>query len=210
MTRIVLMLSAVLGIAALGGGTAAIAAPIEVAEASPPPVGPSDIVLGKPDAPVTIIEYASMTCPHCADFETKTMPEVKKNWIDTGKARLVFRDFPLDGLAVKAAQLAHCSGPEKFYPFLDVLYGQQGSWARDRDPVGALGRLAKLGGVSEEQFKACLADDKLQVKIIGSRQTASEAGVESTPTFFINGKKSAGFMTYDEFSKLLSTAASAS
>jgi protein-disulfide isomerase len=154
------------------------------------PVGPQDQVLGPADAKVTVIEYASLTCPHCGHWETEVFPQVRKGWIDTGKIRFVFRDFPLDGVALKAAQLAHCSGDDRFWGFLQAEFGSQAIWARQADPVGELVKIAKLGGVAEAQARACMADDSpLAGTIVGSRTSGEEAGVESTPTFFFNGKR---------------------
>jgi protein-disulfide isomerase len=165
----------------------------QVAQSTAPQISPEDRVLGKPDAPVTIFEYASLTCPHCAAFEKEILPQIKTEWIDTGKAKLVFRDFPLDGSALKAAMVARCAPPERFYGFIDMLFTQQASWGTTADPAPSLGRLAKLGGMSDEQFQTCLKDDALQNKILAGRLAAEkEFGVESTPTFFINGKKVVG------------------
>src|SRR5438477_4608159 len=140
-----------------------------VAEADMPQVGPDDRILGKPDAPVTIIEYASLTCPHCAAFEKEVLPQLKSEWIDTGKVKLVFRDFPLDASALKAAIVARCAPPERFYGFIGVLFAQQASWAAGADPIPGITRIAKLGGMSEDQVRACLKDDALQNKILAGR-----------------------------------------
>jgi protein-disulfide isomerase len=165
----------------------------QVAQSAMPQLTPDDRILGKADAPVTIFEYASLTCPHCADFEKNFLPKIKADWIDTGKAKLVFRDFPLDGSALKAAMVARCAPPERFYGFIDVLFAQQGAWATGGDPTAVLERLAKLGGMGQEKFDACLKDDALQNKILATRLTASnDYKVESTPTFFINGKTVVG------------------
>ncbi len=167
-----------------------------------------DRILGKPDAPITIIEYASLTCPHCAAFEAETLPKLKQEWIDTGKAKLIFRDFPLDALALKGATLARCAPPERFYGFIDVLFRQQEVWARAADPQAALGRIAKLGGMSEEQFQACMKDDAAQNKILAMRMAGEkDYKVESTPTFFINGKKLVGSLPYETFADALKAAA---
>jgi protein-disulfide isomerase len=169
-----------------------------------------DRLLGNQDAPITIVEYASLTCPHCAAFEKETLPEIKKQWIDTGKAKLVFRDFPLDGSAIKASLLARCAPPERFYGFIDVLFSSQESWAREADPTASLARIAKLGGMDDTQFSACMANDTLQNKILASRlQGEKELGVGSTPTFFINGRKLVGAEPYDKFDELLKAASKA-
>jgi protein-disulfide isomerase len=193
-----------------GGALAldAMAPGIQLVEAGTPDVTADDRILGKTDAPVTIIEYASLTCPHCADFETKTFPKVQKDWIDTGKVRWVFRDFPFDPIALKAHVVAHCGGPDKFYGLIEVFYAQQRNWFRsDADAsVAELTKLTKFAGVSDAQVKACLADTKLSTLVVTNRQSGDDAGVDSTPTFFINGSKSTGFKEYDEFQKLLADA----
>jgi protein-disulfide isomerase len=166
---------------------------VQRAEAGTPEVAADDRILGKADAPVTIIEYASLTCPHCAAFEKDILPKIKSEWIDTGKAKLVFRDFPLDGSALKAAIVARCAPPERFYGFVGVLFAQQGAWGIAQDPIPGITRIAKLGGMSEDQVQTCLKDDALQNKILAGRLAAEQQyQVESTPTFFINGKKVVG------------------
>jgi protein-disulfide isomerase len=181
--------------------------------AAEPSLAPTDMILGKADAPITIIEYASLTCPHCAEFDVETFPKVKSDWIDTGKAKYAFRDFPLNDGAVTAAEVAHCAAPAQFFAFIDVLFRNQEHWiAADgihADPE-ALGRIARLGGVSPDKLKSCTSDQALNARILGDRLTAqNEYGVDSTPTFFINGKKvePAGFMPYDQFEKHLTAAA---
>jgi protein-disulfide isomerase len=178
-----------------------------VAQSGAPQLSPEDRILGKADAPVTIFEYASLTCPHCADFEKEVLPKIKADWIDTGKAKLVFRDFPLDGSALKAAMVARCAPPERFYGFIDVLFAQQRSWAVGGDPTAVLERLAKLGGMSPDKFDACMKDDALQNKILAGRLTAAnDYKVESTPTFFINGKTVVGVLP-DEIVNAIKSAA---
>ena len=220
MRRILLI---ILAVAVVGGGTGYMlmtraAAPVLAAAGGSAggkgdtkvPVLDSDIILGDRSAPVTIVEYASLTCPHCAAFTKETLPDLKKNWIDTGKAKLVFRDYPLDGVAVKAAVIAHCGGPERFFGFIEVFFNSQASWAEASDPVAALTRLAKLGGLSDAQVQACLADDKATNAVIASRLAGEKQyDVSSTPTFFINGQKLVGERPYSDFEAAL-TAASAS
>jgi protein-disulfide isomerase len=184
-----------------------IAAPSGVrAQGAVPAPTSDDRVLGKADAPITIIEYASLTCPHCAEFDKETLPKIKQDWIDTGKAKLIYRDFPLDGVALRAAMMARCAPPERYFAFIDTLFQSQQSWARN-DWEPALGRIAKLGGMSEDQFKKCIGDDALSNSVVQMRTTAAnEYGVESTPTFFINGTKLLGAVGYPAFEKALSAA----
>jgi len=180
---------------------------IQLAETGTPDVTADDRILGKTDAPVTIIEYASLTCPHCAAFEKDILPKIKSEWIDTGKAKLVFRDFPLDGSALKAAIVARCAPPERFYGFIGVLFAQQGSWGLAQDPVPGISRIAKLGGMSDDQVQACLKDDALQNKVLAGRLAAEQQyQVESTPTFFINGKKVVGAKEEDIVAAIKSAA----
>lgn len=147
-----------------------------------------DRVLGKADAPVTVDEYVSLTCSHCAEFYNVTLPELEKNYVDTGKVRFVMHDFPLDGIALKAAAIARCMPADEFYPYVKVLYKTQTTWALSKEPEKALIQYAKLGGLSEDKAKACLADTKLQDAIIAERTDAGKKlGIEATPTFIING-----------------------
>ncbi len=181
------------------------------APAQAPTQASDDVVLGKADAPITIFEYASFTCPHCADFDRNTLPKLREAWIDTGKARLIYRDFPLDEPALHASVLARCAPPDRFYGFVDVLFQNQDNWARAPDIDAALGRLGRLGGVSGEKFEACLRDQQFVNKILTERLQASQQyGVQSTPTFFIDGRKLEGSQPYAEFDKALNAIASKS
>jgi protein-disulfide isomerase len=164
-----------------------------------------DRILGNPDAPITIVEYASLTCPHCAHFTNDVLPELKKKWIDTGKAKLVLRDYPLDEPALRAAMIARCAPPDRYYAFVDTFFGSQEKWMAARDYRDALARLVKLGGMSREEFDNCLKNTTLENKIVEGRLIASkELDVNSTPTFFINGTKFTGAPTVEEFDKALS------
>jgi protein-disulfide isomerase len=153
-----------------------------------------DIVMGNPDAPNVIVEYASMTCPHCANFYTNVFPDVKEKYIDTGKARFVFREFPLDGLAIAASMLARCVEDDRFYPLIDGLFETQETWAvPGEDGKQKLLLIAKQAGFSQEAFDKCLADKELFDKIVAVRKKAHEEyGVDSTPSFFVNGKRLEG------------------
>ena len=163
-----------------------------------------DMVLGKAEAPVTIIEYASLTCPHCAAFHADVLPALKTEYIDTGKVKLIFRDFPLDQLAFAGAVLARCGGPEKYYTYLNVLFAQQRQWAGSPDPKAALTQIGRLGGVSAEQFDKCLADKPLGDYILNSRLEGNQKfNVNSTPTLIINGKAEAGVPSLADMRKKL-------
>ncbi|TMJ76767.1 MAG: DsbA family protein [Alphaproteobacteria bacterium] len=171
-------------------------------------VQPSDRILGKAEAPITIIEYASLTCPHCAHFDVTVLPKLKEKWIDTGKAKLILRDYPLDEPALRAAMVARCAPADRFYPLIDTFFAQQEQWATSRDYRAALEKLVKLGGMSDKEFKACISDKKLEDQVAQSRLVASQQlGVDATPTFFINGKKFDGAPTVEAFDQALSGAA---
>jgi len=177
------------------------------AQSAPQPTS-DDRILGQADAPITIFEFASLTCPHCADFDEHTLPKLKADWIDTGKARLIFRDFPLDPAAVRAATLARCAPPEQFYAFVDALFHTQATWAAGGKIDAALGKLAKVAGMSDDQFAACMKDEAAQKQVLNSRLEAEQQyKVESTPTFFINGVRVEGAQPYAEFEKVLNKAA---
>src|ERR1700734_1525356 len=160
----------------------------ELAKAGPD----GDVVLGSDKAPVTIIEYASMTCPHCAHFSENTFPELKKRYIDTGKVRFIFREFPLDALAAAGFMLARCAGKDKFLPIIETLFAKQQDWVVQQ-PIEPLKAIAKQFGFTEESFNQCLANQKVLDNIQAVRDRASEKlGVNSTPPFFVNGQKLVG------------------
>jgi protein-disulfide isomerase len=170
-----------------------------------------DRVLGKQDAPITIVEYASLTCPHCAHFDQDVLPQLKQKWIDSGKAKLVFRDFPLDQSALLAATVARCEPSDRFYGFIDTLFKTQEEWGAAKDPREALQRLAQLAGMNKKEFTACIDNKAGQDKVVQSRfVAANQLGVDSTPTFFINGSKFAGAPTVEEFDKALTSLAAKS
>jgi protein-disulfide isomerase len=192
MRKILLSLATVM----LLGGFAC-GAPARAAEA--PQISPDDRVLGKADAPITIFEFFSLTCPHCADFEEHTYPKIKADWVDTGKAKIVYRDYPLDGNALKAAMVARCAPPERYAAFVEVLFQQQMVWGPQKDPTEALKKIAALGGIGPDEFEKCINDQELSKKIVaGEYEAQQKYGVQSTPTFFINGKMVVGALPYDE------------
>ena len=176
--------------------------PLLYGESSAAEVG--ERAIGDPNAPVTIIEYSSLSCPHCAQFHADVLPGLKERYVDTGKVRFVFRDFPLNQSAVDAAIVAHCAGPDRYVGFLDVLFQTQESWSTADDPRGALKQLGKLGGLSNEQMDSCLADESMVNGVLQSRLDGqNEHGVQSTPTFVIGGETYPGSRSVDDFAAII-------
>jgi protein-disulfide isomerase len=175
-----------------------------------------EMVLGDEKAPVTVIEYASMTCPHCAQFHEVTYPELKKRYIDTGKVRFIFREFPLDQLAAAGFMLARCAAQDvtapvpgldiskvsaqRYYAMIETLFAQQKTWVVQR-PLAPLLGIAKQAGLTEQNFNECLKNQQVLDGIEDVRQRGTKLGVNSTPTFFINGKKFSGGMTIEDLEK---------
>jgi protein-disulfide isomerase len=153
----------------------------------PPPSG--DHVLGKADAPVTIIEYASLTCPHCAEFHEKALPAIQKAYIDTGKAKLIFRGLTLNPLDTTAQMLTRCIADDKYFPFVSALFVTQKSWAVANDSTGALLQVSKQAGFTKDSFEKCLRNQKALDEINATRKVFEEkVGRAMTPTFIVNGK----------------------
>ncbi len=179
-----------------------ISLPLVLGESSAAEVGERSI--GDAEAPVTIIEYSSLTCPHCASFHNEILPDLKERYIETGKVRMVFRDFPLNEPAVEAAVLAHCAGPERYVGFLDVLFQTQESWASAGDTRAALKQLGKLGGLGDSQMDACFDDESMVDGVLQSRLVGqNEHQVQSTPSFVIDGQTYAGSRSVDEFAEII-------
>ena len=180
-------------------GAAGAQAPKPEATFESVPVTAADRVLGRTDAPVTIVEYASFTCPHCAHFHADILPELKKAYIDTGKARLVYRDFPLDRYALAASVVARCAAGDRYFGVVDLLYREQPRWSGANNPMAALTGLALLAGMSKKKLEACFRDESLQKAVLQQRLTASQKlNVTSTPTLFINGAKYGGDLTLEQ------------
>ena len=195
--------SAVLALGAVGAfGPAAWAQTFSVLELEAK--GPlDDIPMGSATAPVTMIEYASMTCPHCAAFAVTTFPKLKEKYIDTGKVKYIMREYPLDGLAAAAFMLARCGGPDKYYPLIETLFAQQQKWAI-REPIPPLLAIAKQAGFTQQSFEACINDKGQLAKVQQMRDRGSQKfKVDSTPTFFINGERHPGAMSIEEIDKIV-------
>ena len=190
--------------ALLGAAPPALADPTPEELMRPGPL--PDLILGKADAPVTVVEYASMTCPHCALFHKTTYPALKSKYVETGKVRFVFREFPLDEVAVAASMLARCAGKDdggKALAMIDVLFASQDKWAT-RNPVPLLQQIGRQAGITEKAFDECLKDQTLYNNIMAGRERATkEFKVESTPTLFVNGKMVKGGVTIDEIDKVI-------
>ena len=168
------------------------------------PVSLPDMVLGPKDAAVTITEYASMTCPHCAAFNEQVFPKIKSEYIDTGKIRYIFREFPLDIKAAAGSMLSRCIAKDdapKYFAVTDMLFRQQSDWVL-KNTTETLTRIGKQAGLTQQQVEACLKDQSLLDKIAADQKYASDVlKVDSTPTFFINGEKIKGETSFEEFAK---------
>ena len=163
-----------------------------------------DYYMGPADAKVVLVEYGSLTCPHCANFHTTVLPGLKKEFIDTGKIRYVYRDFPLDRLALGAAMVARCAGRDSFFGYIDTFYAAQGQWSRASNPVSALGNLARLGGMSQAKYESCLKNVEVQNQILQQRfEAANDFKVQATPIVFVNGERYGGGMSLDQLRTLL-------
>jgi protein-disulfide isomerase len=163
-----------------------------------------DVVQGSASAPVTIVEYASMTCSHCAAFHATTWPELKAKYVDSGKVKFILREFPLDPLATAGFMLARCAGPERRNAIVDLLYTQQNNWAFVPKPLDALAGLVKQAGISQSDFETCLKNQELYDQVGKTHDRATEQfKVNATPTFFVNGREMNGELPIGEFDKVL-------
>jgi len=165
---------------------------------------PDDMALGNPEAPVVIIEYFSLTCPHCWRFHSDVYPALRRDYVDTGKVRLILRDYPLNEPALRAAQLAHCGGKERYFPFIETLFQQFEHWTMADDYIAALTRIGELGQVTEAEFQACLKDKELEARILKKALEGEEKyEVRSTPSFVINGKLHEGELSIGTLSDII-------
>lgn len=164
-------------------------------------------VIGDPKAPVTIIEYASLGCPHCRAFHQETLPKIKEKYIDTGKVKLIFRDFPLGQRALAASMIARCSGPVRYFAMIEILFRDQADWSQSQDAIGALQISAKKGGMSSQQVDECIRSEPL---LQGIRTLAEDAqknhGIQSTPSFLVQGEKVEGALPFYAFDQIIKRA----
>lgn len=192
-----------LGILSLGAGlvlpSAALAADVDIEDAVKPRV------LGDPDAPIHMIEYSSMTCPHCAKFHSGALPEIKTAYIETGKLKLEMRDFPLDQYALRASAMARKVSGTRYFSLIDQLFKQQAAWARAQNPIDALKKIGRFAGIKPDVADAYMNSEALIDAILNDRLKAQrEHDVSSTPTFIINNKhKIAGAYPFSEFQKVI-------
>jgi protein-disulfide isomerase len=162
---------------------------------------PEDMVFGSPRAPVTIVEFASMTCPHCAHFSETTFKELKRRYIDTGKVLFIFREFPLDRLGAAGFLLARCAGKEKYMAVVEELFAKQRNWLVN-EPMAPLRDIARKFGFTDSSFKECLANQEALARMNTARDNAAQKlSIDATPTFFINGKKLVGDVSIEVMAK---------
>ncbi len=165
---------------------------------------PSDIVMGKTSAPILLIEYASLTCPHCAHFSSAVLPELEKKYVETGKIRYILRQFPLNEPALKGAMLLDCIGEQdkdRYYLFARVLFDSQAKWAFDGDYIAGLETIATVGGLSKDQFKNCITNTEREMKVLKAKKAAAEeVGIPHTPYIFIDGEIYEGDRTIEAVS----------
>ena len=197
--RNILLGAAAGGIVALAGGWL----PAGPARAEEMAVFEDDRILGSAEAPITIIEYSSLTCPHCAAFHAGALPRIKETWIADGRVRLVYRHFPLDAAALRAAAVANCIEGTRYFGFLDLLFKSQKRWAKPGGSLKALGQMARLAGLSQEKFEACANDEAEMDHILERRQDGSQTyEVQSTPTLIVNGRKVEGARSFEYLEKI--------
>lgn len=197
---------AVLALSAPALGQQAGAPPFSVTEPGPetPRPLPDERVIGREDAPVTVIEFHSLTCGNCANFHTQHFPRIKVAYVDPGLVRFVMRDYPLDRVALDAAAMVHCAGPERYEALLSVLYTNKEAWAHSPDARGWLRRTGGLAGLSAARLEACWTDRGFTDPIVRSRLEATrEFNVQATPTFVIGGRVHPGVLSFERFAQLV-------
>lgn len=166
-------------------------------------------VLGKDDAPVTLVEYASLTCPHCATFAKDVLPGLKKEYVETGKVKLIYRDYPLDNVAMRAAIMARCVPKERYFGLLETLFATQSNWARAADPSAALQRVGAIAGLSAENYEACIANKEIFDGVVAIRAKGDQDKLTGTPYFMLDGRPYKGDSSLADFRKQLDAAVAA-
>lgn len=192
------------GLLAMALAAAPLATPVAAETAAPAAV--PDMAMGPADAKVTVVEYASYTCPHCAHFDADVMPQIKANYVDTGKIRFVYREVYFDKYGLWAAMMARCGGEMRYFPIQDMLYQTQAEWLKSGNDAGIADALRKIGlkaGIDKDKLDACMNDSKMAQDLVAAYQTNAAAdGIDSTPSFVINGEKFSN-MSYEDFAKIL-------
>lgn len=162
-----------------------------------------DIVAGKLTAPVTFIEYASMTCSHCATFDKKIVKRLKEEYVDTGKVAYTLREFPLDDLAMAVSKIQRCAPEDSYYNFVSAFFASQKQWITSEDKLTAISNIAKLGGLTPEKVQQCILDKKIHQQVNKMKNSGVQLGINSTPSFLINGKLYRGGMSYAQVKSLI-------
>jgi len=194
----------------MGTGLAGLAPFAAHAQMATPEQAMSEMSMGSVDAPVTLNEYASLTCGHCANFHKNTLPQIKKEYVDTGKVRIVFHDFPLGNLAKGAVMIARCAGPDRFVDLTDMLFQTQNNWAMSDNPLGSLIALTRFYGLNGDDVNACLNNQSLMKFVETNAANASALyNIKSTPSFVIDGMLIEGALDFDVFQKALDDALAA-
>ncbi len=202
------LIAAGLGLSACGGaaGPAEIAIPLKDQIVEPGPLGEREY--GNPNAPVTIIEYASLTCPHCRNYHAKVFPKVKRQYVDTGKVRYIIREFPIGRTAGTAAIVTRCAPEAKYLPLMEAYLARQSEWVSQEVRPDAIYKVAKSSGMSRETFDKCLSNQTIIDGLTEVKQRGRKYGVIGTPTLFINGQKAQGEVTFEEIKAMIEPQAS--
>jgi protein-disulfide isomerase len=184
------------------------AKPVDLAElAKAGPLG--DKTLGKANAPVTLVEYASLTCPHCAKFHAETFPKLKKAYIDTGKVRYVFREFPIGRSAAAAAIAVRCAPDRAYFTLNGKFLGSQPQWVAQDVKHDEIYKIVQTAGLKRDKYDACTTNQSINDALYEVKQRGRTLGVSGTPTFFVNGQKAAGALSFEDMSKLIDAALNA-
>jgi protein-disulfide isomerase len=214
--RLSIPITVAVALSGCGGGAAGPTPPIDKATYVPPQAelmapGPlGERVLGKATAPVTVIEYVSLTCPHCANFQKNLFPRVKKEYIDTGKVRYIVREFPIGHTSGAAAIVNRCAPEDKYFFLLNQFLTRQPEWVSQEVRPDAIYAVAKASGMSRETFDKCLSNQTIIDGLTEVKQRGRQFGVIGTPTFFINGRKAQGEVTFEEIKAMIEQAPSSS